>query len=73
MAKTPTFEPYHSENTPMSAGEGGLILLVGGALIGVGYLIGVTRAWKKQLDEKLASAPPRRPSPRNNRNDQKST
>lgn len=66
MASKSPIEPMVS-HTPMSASEGGLILLVGGALIGVGYLIGTAKVWKAKLDESLAQ--PRR-RPRENRDHQ---
>lgn len=60
MAKSP-IEPM-VDHTPMSASEGGLFLLVGGALIGVGYLIGTAKVWKKKFDEVSAQPQSRRPA-----------
>lgn len=41
MAKSPTvLEPLRMDPVPMSVGEGGLLFLVGSALVGAGYIAG---------------------------------
>lgn len=66
MAKASSlhFEP-RLDSTPMSAGEGGLILLGGAALMGIGYMFGRFAGWRAEIDRERSTTRyrPRRPHP----------